>query len=212
MPGQGSSGSQGSAGQGSMPGQGQPSASGQDTSGQGTVVQPGQPPDPSAATVKDEDIASIIVAGNKAEVDEARVAQTRAATPEVKIYAAQMVTKHGAAMDQMNILVKRLKMTPNDANATSQQMATESKSTVDTLKQKVGKEFDRVYIDATVKDHQNLIRVIDLLLLPNAKNADVRAQLQRLRPQIEQHLKMALAIQAKLANDMSGGGAPNRPR
>jgi predicted outer membrane protein len=50
-----------------------------------------------------------------------------------------------------------------------------------------------------VKAHEDTLNAIDAKLLPNVKHADLKAQLQDLRPKVEEHLKQAKDLQASLA-------------
>lgn len=151
----------------------------------------------STTTLSDDQIVAITAAANKGEVDEAKLAQQKAKDPRVKKFAAQMVTDHGGAITKQDALVKKNKITPNE-NSVSQQLQSDVQSTMTSLQSATGGDFDHAYIDAQVKQHQQVLDTIDQKLLPQVKNADLKAMLDQIRPKIEHHLKMAQDIQSSL--------------
>src|SRR5205823_979184 len=115
----------------------------------------------------------------------------------VKKFAQMMIADHGAAIAKQDDIVKKNKITPSD-NATSQQLQSDVQSTMSSLKSATGGDFDHAYIDAQVKQHQTVLDTIDNKLLPNVKNADLKATIQGIRPKVEAHLKEAQDIQKSL--------------
>ena len=58
-----------------------------------------------------------------------------------------------------------------------------------------GKDFDKAYIAAQIDGHQKVLDTINGKLLPNVKNADLKAYLDEIKPRVEQHLKEAKQLQ-----------------
>jgi len=61
-----------------------------------------------------------------------------------------------------------------------------------------GPDFDRIYVAAQVDAHRKLLDILDRELLPNAKNADLKALLLDARPKVAEQLRSLEAAQASL--------------
>lgn len=147
--------------------------------------------------LNDDEIATTIAAGSMSEIELARLAQAKAKDPRVKKYAAKMVTDRTDATHKQVAMMNKesLKIAENPA---SMQLMTDSSNVLDSLKSQTGSEFDRTYMDAEVKDNQQFLDLIDQKLLPNAKNPDLKAFIDDLRPMVERHLKDAQTLQKSL--------------
>ena len=66
------------------------------------------------------------------------------------------------------------------------------------LKAMHGAEFDKAYIDNEVAYHESVIGALDKVLLPNARNAELKSLLEAGRPIFVSHLNHAKEIQASL--------------
>ena len=145
---------------------------------------------PKADPLTDEQIAAITDAANTGEIDQAKLAESKSKDPSVKKFAAMMISMHGAAkMKQAKLKMKTAE------SATSTAMAADAASTMDTLKMDKGKDFDKAYIAAQVDGHQKVLDTINAKLLPNVKNAELKAYLDEIKPRVEQHLKEAKQLQ-----------------
>ncbi len=159
---------------------------------------------PAETPPTDENIAAIAGAANTSEIEQGKLASTKAKDAKVKKFGTKMVTDHGDVGKKHTELLKKTKMTPQD-NATSTMITSESGKTIEQLKTATGADFDKIYIDAQVKDHQMLLDALDQKLIPNAKNADLKAELTAIRPKVEAHLKMAQDIQKGLGATGTAG-------
>jgi putative membrane protein len=146
----------------------------------------------------DPQIAAIAVAANSVDIEAGEMAADKAANPEVKAFAQQMITDHTAVNKQATDLVTRLGVTPEE-NPTSQQLTSGGESARERLSQLSGAEFDRGYIDNEVTYHQTVLDAIDQTLIPSADNAELRGLLEQVRPAIAAHLQHAQEIQGRLA-------------
>ncbi|HET9579132.1 MAG TPA: DUF4142 domain-containing protein [Usitatibacter sp.] len=150
-----------------------------------------------AQAPNDAQIAHIVVTANQVDIDAGKLAQKKASSPDVKAFGKQMVTDHTGVNKQAKDLVKKLKVKPED-NPTSQSLAKGGKDNVAKLKKLKGKEFDKAYVDQEVTYHQAVLDAIDKTLIPNAKNAELKALIEKVRPAIDAHLQHAKQIQSKL--------------
>jgi putative membrane protein len=69
-----------------------------------------------------------------------------------------------------------------------------AQETLASPKTTTGSDFDRAYIDAQVKAHQEVLDALDNKLIPNAQDASLKANLQQVRPTVAQHLKKGAAL------------------
>ncbi len=145
----------------------------------------------------DAQIAHIVVTANQVDIDAGKLAEKKASSKEVKAFGKQMVTDHSGVNKQATALVKKLKVKPED-NPTSQALKKGGEENVKQLKTLKGAAFDKAYVDHEVDYHQQVLDAIDKTLLPNAKNAELKGLIEKVRPAIEAHLEHAKMLQSKL--------------
>jgi len=143
--------------------------------------------------LSDAEISAVVNAANLGEIEEAQLAKTLAASEEVRAYADMMIRDHTAANDRHLDLARRLGIVPLE-NKLSKELADNTKSTIESLREKKGEEFDRAYIDAQVKTHERVLEIIIEDLLPNATHPDLAADVREMRPAVESHLTEAKRI------------------
>lgn len=151
----------------------------------------------SAQTVNDAQIASIVVTANQVDIDAGKLAKADASNAEVKKFADTMITDHTAVNKSATDLAAKLKVTPED-NPTSQSLKSGGDANLKSLKSLKGAAFDKAYIDHEVTYHQAVLDAIDKTLIPNAKNAELKALLVKVRPAFVAHLEHAKHIQSTL--------------
>ena len=151
----------------------------------------------SNSSINDAQIASIVVTANQVDIDAGKLAASTSTNPEVKKFAQLMVTDHTGVNKQAVDLVTRLKVTPQD-NDTSKSLKEGGEKNIATLKGLKGAAFDKAYVDHEVAYHQAVIDAVDKTLIPNAKNADLKALLVKVRPAFETHLEHAKHLAASL--------------
>lgn len=145
----------------------------------------------------DAQIAHIVVTANQVDIDAGKLAQQKGSSAEVKAFGKQMVTDHSGVNQQASALAKKLGVTPED-NATSKSLKSGGDENVKRLKTLKGKEFDKAYVDQEVTYHQAVLDAIDKTLIPNAKNAELKALIVKVRPAIDAHLQHAKMMQASV--------------
>jgi putative membrane protein len=156
----------------------------------------------SAQSPSDAEIAAIVVTANQVDIDAGKLAQTKAANPEVKKFGQQMVVDHTGVNTSATALVTKLKVTPQD-NATSKSLKDGGDKNVTTLKGLDGAAFDKAYIDHEVEYHQAVLDAVDKTLIPSAQNAELKALLVKVRPAFVAHLDHAKKLQSTLAKSKS---------
>jgi putative membrane protein len=151
-----------------------------------------------AAGPTDPQIAHIVVTANQVDIDAGKLAESRGHSADVKAFGKQMVTDHSGVNMQAVALVKKLNVTPED-NPTSQSLKKEGEDNLTNLKGLKGAAFDKAYIDHEVAYHEQVLDAVDKVLIPNAKNEELKALIVKVRPAFVAHLERAKTIQATLA-------------
>ena len=150
------------------------------------------------SSINDAQIASIVVTANQVDIDAGKLAASTSTNAEVRKFAQLMVADHTGVNKQAVALVTRLKVTPQD-NDTSKSLKEGGDNNTATLKGLKGAAFDKSYVDHEVAYHQAVLDAVDKTLIPNAKNADLKALLVKVRPAFVSHLEHAKHIQGTLA-------------
>jgi putative membrane protein len=164
-------------------------------------------PAPLAADAKaplsgpDRQLMETMARAGAAEVEAGRLAESNAASPEVKKYARQMVEDHGKANRELQELATRKGVTlPTEPDAAQ-------KDRIADVKAKQGAAFDQAYVsEAAVKDHVAAKELFEKVA-KSAEDPDLRAFAEKNLPVIDHHLEMAKQIDAKLAQ--TSAGAPS---
>jgi putative membrane protein len=157
-------------------------------------------PAPAAPEYTDAQIAHIAVTANSVDSTAGVQALKKATSTEVKDFARTMIRDHGAANKLATALATKLSLTPED-NEKSRALETgydqsQAELNAPTL---TGAAFDKAYIDHEVAYHQAVLDALDNVLIPQADNAELKALLQQIRPNVAQHLVMAQKIQGTLS-------------
>lgn len=152
----------------------------------------------SAQQINDAQIAAIVVTANQVDIDAGKLAASQSTNADVKSFGEQMVSAHTGVNKSATELVTKLKVTPED-NPTSQQLKSGGDDNVAKLKGLKGAAFDRAYVDHEVAYHQAVLDALDKTLIPNAKNAELKALLVKVRPAFVAHLEHAKHIQSTLS-------------
>lgn len=147
----------------------------------------------------DAEIAAVLLAASNTDISYARLAPTRAQSPDTKDYAAQMAADHASVNRMVNEMLVRIKLNPED-NAASLAFRDESATRRDVLRQLDGRAFDAAYLMNEVTSHTKLLASIDNSLLPSARSPELKNLLTTLRPAVAAHLAHAQELQASLAS------------
>jgi len=153
---------------------------------------------PAPAGPSDPQIAHIVVTANQVDIDAGKIARIKGKSKDVREFGKMMVTDHGGVNKKATALVKKLKITPED-NPTSQSLKKGGEDNLTNLRSLRGSAFDKAYIDHEVAYHEQVLDAVDKVLVPNAKNAELKSLLVKVRPAFVAHLEKAKTIQAALS-------------
>jgi putative membrane protein len=140
---------------------------------------------------------------NAAEIAMAEVAQERASNDNVKHYAKHLQQEHELATERLQQIAQKKNVdVPNEPNRMH-------KEQTNRLSQLQGAEFDKAYIDAQVKAHQQAIRVFEQQA-KSAQDAEIRQYAQMHLPTLREHLEQAQLLQKQTAGLSRQQGQPQR--
>ena len=153
----------------------------------------------SAQAVNNAQIAAIVVTANQVDIDAGKLAASMGSSSEVKKFGKDMVKDHTGVNKSAVELVTKLKVTPED-NPTAMSLKKGGMDNVDSLKTMTGKAFDKAYIDHEVAYHEQVIEAMDKVLIPGAKNEELKALLVKVRPAFVGHLAHAKHLQSMMTS------------
>ena len=149
------------------------------------------------AAPNDAQIAQIVLTADSVDVDYGNLAVKKTKNAEVKAFAETMIRDHTAVNNKAAALAKKINLTP-EASDTSKSLKSDGEKMLAKLKGMHGAEFDKAYIDNEVAYHESVIGALNTVLLPNAKNAELKALLESGKPIFESHLEHAKTLQKSL--------------
>ncbi|MGD0677425.1 MAG: DUF4142 domain-containing protein [Polyangiaceae bacterium] len=148
--------------------------------------------------LSDDQIVDVTHTANLGEIEQAKLALSKAHDSRVRKLAAMMMKDHLAADAKGAALAKKDNLSPAPSS-TSIALEGDAKAVTSALKADTGDAFDKDYVDSQVKEHQAVLEMIDDKLLPGAKSPGVKAYLADVRPTIVMHLQHAKDLQKDMA-------------
>lgn len=129
--------------------------------------------------------------GGMAEVDLGTLAKEKASNPDVKQFGDRMVTDHSKANDELKQWAQQKNVTlPTELDA-------KHKATHERLAKLSGAAFDKAYMADMVADHVQDVAAFKKESTA-AKDPDLKAFVTTTLPTLEDHLKQARDVHAKL--------------
>ena len=150
-----------------------------------------------APRLSDAEIAHVAVTANAIDVELAGLAPSRASAVAVATFARTMVADHTAVNERAAALAARLGVTPAD-NAVSRSLRDGAAEARRSLEGARDAAFDRAYMEREVAYHQAVLEALDGVLIPQARNRELRGLLEEVRPAIAAHLDHARSILGEL--------------
>lgn len=144
-----------------------------------------------AVDAMDAKFATDAANAGMAEVAAGKVASEKATNPQVKEFAAMMVTDHTKANDELMEIARKKNITlPVEPDADHQKALTD-------MSAKTGKDFDKAYVDAMVNGHKKVASMLEDAS-KNCKDADLMAFATKTLPIVKAHLAKIEAIQKSM--------------
>lgn len=140
---------------------------------------------------------------NRAEIELSQVALRKAASPEVKRYAQQMIGDHRRAGLRLSELARQKGITlPTQPDAEHQALKAR-------LQEMSGRAFDQAYMTAMVADHEEAVRQFQNQAT-QGRDPDLKAFAANILPRIQEHLTMARSMTGNPGS--RNQHSPNSPR
>jgi putative membrane protein len=129
--------------------------------------------------------------GGIAEVELGKMAVTKAASPDVKKFAQMMVDDHTKANTELKELAQKKGIqVPAETDSSH-------KSTMEDLRNLVGADFDKEYVEDMYDDHKHDVAEFEEQS-ENAADPDVKAFAAKTLPVLRKHLEAIEAIRSKM--------------
>jgi putative membrane protein len=148
-------------------------------------------------SMNDSQIAAVVKTANQGEIDAGKHAKSHAKDAKVKKFASEMVMHHTQADKDASKVLSKINVKP-EQNQASEELERSVKADMDTMKSLKGHDYDVAYIHSQVTTHESVLNSLDHSLIPNAKNADLKAMLEKTRSTVAKHLDEAKSIEASL--------------
>jgi putative membrane protein len=130
--------------------------------------------------------------GGMMEVELGSLAKDKATNPQVKEFAAMMVTDHSKANEEL----KSLAGTKNFTLPAT--MDSDHRDHITELSNKTGNDFDKAYMDMMVNDHKKDIDLFEDITKKENVDADLKAFATKTLPTLKKHHEAAKRIQDAL--------------
>jgi putative membrane protein len=150
-----------------------------------------------------------------AEIDLSRLATQRAANPQVRQFADELVRQHTESQSRLNEWARGQSITPASTNEVATRLHNDAMAARGRLEGLSGEAFDRAYIEGQVTMHREALQIVDQRILPSARGASeggFRSQIENARSMIQQQLDRAMGLQRELGSgSTSGSTSPQSP-
>jgi putative membrane protein len=143
---------------------------------------------------KDTEFAVKAADGGMLEVELGKLAQTNAASPEVKKFAQMMVDEHTKANDELKTVAAQKNITLPAA------MGEKCQKKYNDLAEKKGKDFDKDYISLMVSDHKDVVDEFEKEA-EKGNDPELKAWAGEKLPTLRHHLEMAQATEEVVKNN-----------
>jgi predicted outer membrane protein len=146
----------------------------------------------------DEKILKEMAMADMAEVEGGKMAQSKSQNSDVKSFAQQMIDDHTSNLNDVKALAQARGVTlPTEPDAKHKAMAAK-------LDKMSGDAFDKAYMkQAGVQDHKTVHAKL-MAAAKKAKDAEVKALVEKTEPVVAQHLKSAEQMKMAKSGTTSG--------
>lgn len=138
---------------------------------------------------------------NMAEVEMGKLAQSKSQNADVKAFAQKMVDDHGKALGEVQTLAQSKGVTlPTELDAKHKAMSAK-------LEKQTGDAFDKAYIkQGGVGAHKETLAKLQTAS-KGAKDPEVKAQVDKMIPVVQEHLKHAEQLASGKSGSTGSSGA-----
>ena len=132
-------------------------------------------------------------AAGAAEVAAGKLGAQKATSPEVKAYAQKMVTDHTKANKELMAAAKSKNLeVPTEPDMMHKGMMEKFE------RQQADADFDHDFMQQMVRDHEAVVELFQNASTDTGVDAELRGWAKKTLPHLQEHLKEAQALEAKL--------------
>lgn len=159
-----------------------------------TTTVTSETPRSTSVTTRDAEILALLVAIDDMEVRAGANAEKKQLRSDVRDFAKMMQTEHSRHADDTRSLAKNLGITLTDTSDVTAQRdkGDQELASLDSFE---GEAYDRAYLDAMVKGHEDVLAKLDGSL-KSVDRDEVRTHLQKTRDAVSRHLDQARKLQS----------------
>jgi len=150
-----------------------------------------QPDRSTRGSMADNDTAKFFedaASANKLEIESSRIAAQKATDPQLKAFAAQMVTDHTKAGQELQALAAKKGVTLPAAMTDSHQKKLDSLN-----QEQPGEDFDKEFRDLMVDSHEEAVSLFEDTA-DDAKDPEVKSFAAQMLPTLQHHEQEAKAL------------------
>lgn len=135
----------------------------------------------------DSDFANKAASGGLGEIQAAQVAKQKSSSPQVKTFADRMISDHTQANNELQQIAQQENLTlPTQPDS-------HDKASVHVMSGLTGPAFDHSYVQAEVRDHQQVVALFQQEAI-SGRDPALKQYAQKTLPTLRQHLQMAQAL------------------
>lgn len=129
--------------------------------------------------------------GGMGETQMSSIALQRSQNSEIKAFAEEMINSHSKInVELAGVAGRKGVILPRETSSTQ-------KSTASRLETLNGEAFDKEFVNALIRDHENLIKLFQINA-SNSPDADIKAFAVANLPKLQEHLLHAQNLKAKM--------------
>ena len=147
-------------------------------------------------TLSDANVVSVLDTIDVSEIEAAQLAKQKASNAAVRTYAARLVDEHTTNMQQTLQLANKRGLQPEKPSLAAAVERTHQK-TMDELRKKSGRDFDRAYLDYQVAMHEQAIKLVQETA-NSVEDTRLKQHLMQTRPDLMSHLTGARDLQRQV--------------
>jgi putative membrane protein len=145
------------------------------------------------STMSNENVMAVFNTIDRSEIEAAQLAKQKASSPAVRDFAGRMIDEHSTMLDRRRELASRLTIHPQTPQLAAAMKETHQE-TMEELRKKSGRDFDRAYMEYQVTMHDQAARLAEETG-EAAENSRIKQHLMEAKSNIQSHLAQAKTVQ-----------------
>jgi putative membrane protein len=144
------------------------------------------------ATLSDASVLAMLDIINLSEIDSANLAQQKASSGEVRMFASRILSEHTAMMQETRQLALQINIDP-ETPALASTVGRSHQETMEELRRKSGADFDQAYLNSQIRIHDQALDLVEGTA-DSVHDLRLKHHLKGLRQDLLTHLSTARGI------------------